>query len=371
MPLRFRDVVACHLPANFLCEVRITQVEVHEEHRTLIARGTVELPRLEIQATGPATSLVHAGQQVVRGQPILSLDTTDLKREHETLLADLEMAEAEEGLAREKSLFAGQRTADDTNVEVTPTDTVARPNDELPPLRLEVPSEDGLPLRFANSTGQPTSESGLTTSDEARWIVPLVPNRSRTQLIRERLKEIQAHLVNSQLTSPADGIIASIREDKGLLAVEILTQEPELILTIPIAEANNVEMGVPFTFTFSDQMGDAFAYAIVPDDGNPNQVRVFARVQGVNRLALSGLSAVATLPLRTQRIVQLPATAVAFEDRSPYVLLVVNGVVRAVNVNVSQNQGGVVTLVDSLENGDQIVVNARSTTPGQSISQKL
>ncbi|MCE9598406.1 MAG: hypothetical protein K8S54_10600, partial [Spirochaetia bacterium] len=275
------------------------------------------------------------------------------------LAIELQAEEAREALAREKVWARVAKTSRSKELNGT-TLPESRVPEELAPLQLvvEADSADAPHVALVNVTGQVSGEVDLQNT-ESSWIIPLVPAASTGESIRHRLVELENRIANSQVLSPVDGVVASTSMKEGVPSVIILARQPELIVTIPISEANNVEQGAPFPFTSiaGSEPGSAVVYAIVPDDTDKDRARVLARVENAKPLQVSGLTAIASLPMKVQRVTSLPTNALLRDSKSARVLLLVNGVQREMEVNILNESDGQVTIAESLESGDSVVLN--------------
>jgi RND family efflux transporter MFP subunit len=267
---------------------------------------------------------VEAGQRVAKGDPLVTIDDTDL-------LAKRSQAEA--GIAEAKAVL--------TNAE-----------------------------RMVGRFERLYAEKSVTKAQ----LDEVVTGRDRAaaglQMAKAGLAEVKVHLSYLQITAPGDGVVARRMIDPGGMAnpgmpLVILESAGQVKVVAHVGEkdVSRLAAGAPLTVDVSSLPGAVFETTIarVVPAANPGSrtYDIEAYVDNPDGRLKSGMFARVSIAVGSREAVLVPADAVTRRGQLTGLWIVdTEGRARLRWVRAGRTQGGMVEILSGLEGGETVVTAA-------------
>jgi cobalt-zinc-cadmium efflux system membrane fusion protein len=225
--------------------------------------------------------------------------------------------------------------------------------------------ESGALPRQRLEAAQTAHRSAVAQRDLAR------ANLAQAEATLRRTREVQR---DATLYAPASGFVVERNYDPGAipgdLPVVVVADLRQLKLEAGVSEleAGRLKVGLPGVVSVQAKPGESFngqLAAIVPEVDEKNRhFRIEVRVANTDGTLLSGMYATARFVLSSASgALTLPREAVATRDGRRLVLKVDGDKVTPVTVVEGLTDGRVVQIVSGLQEGDQVISDARRQLP--------
>jgi len=333
-------------------------MSVHVRRETTLVRvsGLLEADKSEVHVPYSAIIdrvLVKEGESVRSGQVLFTLDTSSLRKE----LAELEAVRLQETahyrLAREKAANA---------------------------------------IILAERVQKATNFAGIVRLEPANqsYIINLVPARSedrtehqwtlRIAQLEGRAAEIRKKINDGTVRSPVSGSVFRIEPSDGKRVspekptITILNLlEMNAVFRVPHQEIARMQPGVRFDVSAISVRGSTISAEIeyIGSQCTDGLCEVRARLLDPAAELYSGLSFTATIGTPERPIAWVPSGAIMRNQKGrARLFVVVNGVIRSIDVLTGHEETGRTEILDSLEEGDRIVVTPERISAGERLTSQ-
>jgi membrane fusion protein (multidrug efflux system) len=186
------------------------------------------------------------------------------------------------------------------------------------------------------------------------------------QSIRADINLVKAHILETELRAPFDGIIGLRYLSEGAftssstkIARLIKTSPIKIEFSIPEKYASEMEIGYPITFTVDDKAYSASVYAVEPKiDVEMHSVQIRALYPNKNEELKSGRYAGITLELsKIDNAMAIPTEALIPEMEGEKVYIYKNGKAQSVKVTTGLRTEAKIQITSGLEFGDTLLTS--------------
>jgi membrane fusion protein, multidrug efflux system len=186
------------------------------------------------------------------------------------------------------------------------------------------------------------------------------------QSIRADINLVKAHILETELRAPFDGIIGLRYLSEGAftssstkIARLIKTSPIKIEFSIPEKYASEMAIGYPITFVVDDSAYNAFVYAVEPKiDIEMHSVQIRALYPNKNEELKSGRYAGITLELsKIDNAMAIPTEALIPEMEGEKVFIYKNGKAQSVKVTTGLRTEAKIQITSGLKFGDTLLTS--------------
>lgn len=361
--------------------IRIGIVKRGDFVRDLSIQGRVVAaisPKLYSPAQGTITFLVDAGDSVLQGQILATIDSPELSnqlKQEQSTLQRLQFELDRQRIQSKKQALENQKSSDLAKVALTAADREKRRADQaykshtISQIDFEKAQDD---LENAKLIHKHAVKNAKLNIESLEFEV----QTKQLQVDRQALQvdDLTRQVVDLTLLSPVNGIVGNlaveqknqVSKNQGIMSVVDLT-EFELDVDIPESYADDLAIGMLAEVNLNGQIHQAILVTISPEIEN-NQVtgRVrFAKtdVQGNPLSAPSGLRQNQRL---TTRILMESKQDVLMVERGQFLqsangsiaYVLQNGLAIRTSIKTGARSLSVVEVLEGLSEGQQIIISA-------------
>jgi RND family efflux transporter MFP subunit len=351
--------------------------EMAELTGTIAARQTVNVVP---KAVGRAVQVaVKVGDQVNRGDLIVSLETEEIS---------LQLKQAEAGLAVAEANLAAMKIGARPGERVQANNAVAQAeanyeNAKQNTIRMEALYVAGaIPLQQLEAAQLQLvqAETGYKSAKETQAILEQGATKENLAVAEAQVKQaeagaalIRAQLKNAMVTAPITGVVAAVNIEQGELAgagmpVAIILNTDMVDVEINVSEANinQVNKGSEVKVLVSAVSSEPLIGIVetVSPAVNPQtrQFPVKISLQNQEGLLKPGMFArVFLVTAKETNALKIPKEAVVADNGRPYVYVVVNGVAvkKEVILGLRLTNNSRIQIISGLVLGEEVVIKGQ------------
>ncbi|HUM14589.1 MAG TPA: efflux RND transporter periplasmic adaptor subunit [Candidatus Nitrosotalea sp.] len=334
---------------------------------------------------------IHAdrGDFVKTGQLLVEIDDLELQAAVQQARASLLTGEA--GLEVARSTLDGQRAnLENQRANLTKARAVAE-NDARQAQRLKTLFERGLvsATDYENSRTNAESSAASVRAAEAQLRVAEVSvttqesqvrlAQAQVETYRAALQLAQTSLANTRLVAPFTGYISQRNLDNGAAVSAqsagtsttsvgiLMVQDIESVkvqIEVPERDIARVAVGAPVTIRADPYQGQTFAGRVVRVvhslDARTRTMGVEVDIPNADRKLKPGMFARVEVLVDTRRgVLTLPVEALRVGEARPSVMVVRNGVVEPVVVELGLSDSQVIEIRQGLGEQDQVILQGK------------
>ena len=367
--------------------IRIGTVKRGDFIRDLSIQGRVVAaisPKLYSPAQGTITFLVDAGDSVLQGQILATIDspelTNQLKQEQSTLQR-LQFELDRQKIQSKKQVLENQKSSDLAKVALTAADREKRRADQayqshsISQIDFEKAQDDLENAWLVHKHSINDAKLNIESLEFEVQTKQLQVNRQALQVNKLTRQEIDLTLI-----SPVKGIVGNlavqqknqVSKNQALMSVVDLT-EFELDVDIPESYADDLAIGMLAEVNFNGQTHQAVLVTISPEIVN-NQVtgRVRFAKTGAATNPLSAPTGLRQNQRLTTRILMESKQDVLVVERGPFlqsangnvVYVVQEGLAHRTKIKIGARSLSVVEVLSGLNEGQQIIISSTDQFKG-------
>ncbi|MFQ5857140.1 MAG: efflux RND transporter periplasmic adaptor subunit [Anaerolineae bacterium] len=341
---------------------------------TVEATGIVQparQARLSLQTGGVVEEiLVEVGDQVVQGDVLLRLDTTELERSVRQAELTLEM--------RRTALWNAEAGPDAAEVEIARVNVLQA--------TMEYQAAQAAYDEIANRPGADSS-GGAVALENARvayqramaefervigGVAPEQIERLQNEVTAAELalEEARAHLAQAELTAPFDGTVlqVDVQEDESVGPNQLLMVMGDLTRLEIVAQVGEIDVGEVRAGQFADVRLDAFPDQVLlgeimqvspaaATEGGASVFQTTVKLEGTDLPVKAGMGAKLEITTREKAgILVLPSRAIQTLGQQKVVKVRRGGQTHEVEVITGITNGELTEVVEGLQEGEVVVI---------------
>jgi multidrug efflux pump subunit AcrA (membrane-fusion protein) len=376
--------------------VETAVVKKGEIGSTVVLSGQVDanvLTAVTPQQSGKVAEIfVNVGDHVKTGQPLLQLDTTDLKLQLAQQQASLKVAEAQYEKAKsdaqkqyDEAVDAAKTKLSQTKATLTQARTALQ-DAQAGYTRAKALFDSGAISQQELDNAKTVLENAQAKYDDANQQYktaskPVDPiNLSSVKVSAAQLEQARANLASLQnqialatVRAPIDGTIASRSAEVGsyvggqTAVVNIAQIDPVKVkIMIPESRIGKIKAGLPVEVTVQSAGEQTFKASVtrispVEDDSAkayPAEI-VIPNPDGVLKPGM--VAQVTVTGITPRQAIVIPASAMVQTPDGPKVFTVVNGEVHQQLIKVGEIESEQIEVTEGLNEGDTIVTSGQDT----------
>lgn len=360
--------------------IRIGTVKRGDFIRDLSIQGRVVAaisPKLYSPAQGTITFIVDAGDSVLKGQILATIDSPELSnqlKQEQSTLQRLQFELARQKIQSKKQVLENQKSSDLANVALTAADREKRRADQayqshsISQIDFEKAQDD---LENATLVYKHSVKDAKLNSESLEFEV----QTKQLQVDRQALEvnELSRQETDLTLLSPVNGIVGNLAveqknqvgKNQGIMSVVDLT-EFELDVDIPESYADDLAIGMVAEVNLNGQTHQAILVTISPEIEN-NQVtgRVrFAKTDSNNKPLSPPLGLRQNQRLTTRILIESKRDVLMVERgqflqnaNGSVAYVVQDGLAIRTPINTGVRSLSVVEVLNGLTEGQQIIIS--------------